>query len=668
MELTKLAKSIMKKRYLHDGETIDDLPKRVGQAVAEVEQDTPKWREIFIEAIDDLMFIPSSPILMSFGGQKPYGAACNVLPIGDSMRGIMKSAKDQAMILKFGGGTGMSFGRLRSKGIPIGDTGGKASGPCSFIDIFASVSRTVEQGGRRRGANMGVLPVHHPDIEEFIGLKKDGGLEEFNLSVGITDEFMNALQNDTEYSLYDPVEGFVDQISADRIWNFICNTAWECGDPGLFFLDTVNKDSMIDEEIEAPNPCSEEPLPPFGSCFLGHLNLPKFMKGSSLDWDLMDEYIFLGTRFLDNAIDVTEYPVPEVEETAKKYRLIGLGHMGISEVLARQGLPYDSAEGRAKAEEIQDWISSRSLQASRELGNEKGCVEGYHRRNAWTTTVAPTGTTSIFGDTTQGPEPPFKLQYTRTLSDLGEVEIVSPQARALGVSTDEITDEGTHKGKSPLLKTAGEIDPIDHVKMLAAIQDATHAGVSKTVNAPNSATPEDIGDIYSKAYELGCKGITVFREGCKTGALNVSTEEGMREREDVVSGITVKYNTGCGTIYCHVNSDDNGLLEAFTSHGKGGGCPAEAEAMARLTSLSLREGIEPDEIVDQLKGIKCLSCTAKGTDVSSCPDALARSLNIAQDQTMEIEDSTIVRCPHCGAEKINGRCGVCPECGEGGCN
>ncbi|NLI52999.1 MAG: vitamin B12-dependent ribonucleotide reductase, partial [Clostridiales bacterium] len=581
-----------------------------------------------------------------------------------------------------GGGTGFSFSRLRQKGATVRSTGGVASGPVSFMRVFNVATEAVKQGGTRRGANMGILRVDHPDILEFIRCKSDtGDINNFNISVGLTEQFMRAVDAGAPYELIDPKsKKAVGQLSAREVFDEIVDAAWQTGEPGIVFLDRLNRDNVVPSvgEIESTNPCGEQPLLPFESCNLGSIDLVTMLKAedgkTSFDFELLKTTIGEAVHFLDNVIDVNNYPLERIGEMTRNTRKIGLGVMGFADALLALGIPYDSAEGVDFAEQVMTFIETEGHAASRRLAKERGAfplfsvstlADGEPIRNATVTTIAPTGTLSIIAGCSSGVEPVFAYVYVRNVMDGTQLVEVNPllmeKLRALGLDSEEmfhrIAAEGTirHIAEIPedirrVFVCAHDISPEAHVRMQAAFQRHTDNAVSKTVNFSHAASREDVREVYLLAYQEGLKGVTIYRDGSRAGqvlnigkvnddkpasdqpALDAPLPENYgkiepRPRPLVTRGFTEKMNIGCGTLYVTVNYDETGICEVFTSTGKAGGCPSQSEATARLASIALRSGISIGEVYDQLKGIRCPSTIRqKNMSCTSCPDGIARVL------------------------------------------
>lgn len=741
MELNQNARTVLEKRYLEkdaEGNPVEDfegLFRRVAAAIAapdrnyDPDADLKSTGEIFYEMMTKLEFLPNSPTLMNAG--RPLGqlSACFVLPVKDSMEAIFEAIKQAALIHKSGGGTGFSFSRLRPAGATVNSTGGVASGPVSFMRVFNMATEAVKQGGTRRGANMGILRVDHPDILQFIDCKADNAdITNFNISVGLTEEFMRAAEQGAEYPLIDPsTRKEVGWLNAGEVFDTIVMAAWKNGEPGIIFLDRLNRDNVVPTlgEIESTNPCGEQPLLPYESCNLGSINLTRMVKesgdGAEIDWDKLGTTVKHAVHFLDNVIDANRYPLEKIDEVTKSTRKIGLGVMGFADLLLELGIPYDSDEGVALGGKIMKFITETGRSASRELAKVRGAfplfdestlAAGLPVRNATVTTIAPTGTLSIIAGCSSGVEPVFAYVFIRNVMDGTELIEVNPVLKELlekrGLYTDElmrkIAKEGSvaYIGEIPeeirrVFVCAHDISPEYHIKMQAAFQEHTDNAVSKTVNFQNSAAPEDVKKVYELAFRLGCKGVTIYRDGSRDmQVLNigkVKKEEVPapasagtivpRPRPDVTCGFTEKVKIGCGNLYITVNYDDQGICEVFTNTGRAGGCPSQSEATARLVSVSLRSGMSLRTIYDQLRGIRCPSTIRQnGMSCTSCPDAIARVIEkVAKQQGFEGFDKpagspsarqAAPKPPASGEIREQGAPRFCPECGnplehEGGC-
>lgn len=722
---------VLQKRYLRkslDGklsETPRDLFWRVASAIA-VEEGKYERSSCEPEALArdfyDLMtgwkFLPNSPTLMNAGTDLGQLSACFVLPVGDSIEEIFDAVKYAAMIHKSGGGTGFSFSRLRPKESRVGSTGGVASGPVSFLRIFNTATEQIKQGGTRRGANMGILRVDHPDILDFIRAKeKEGEFNNFNLSVGLTEAFMQAVEKDEHYDLRAPNTGeVVDRLRARDVFDLLVKKAWQSGDPGIVFLDRINRDNPTPDqgEIESTNPCGEQPLLPFEACNLGSINLACFyLPGHNddadpardgIDWAELRRVVHLSVRFLDNVIDASLFPLPRIAETVRKNRKIGLGVMGFADLLFELGVPYNSREGIALAERIMGFVQEEGHKASAELAKERGPFPAYPAstyakakkgpyRNATVTTIAPTGTLSIIAGCSSGVEPLFALCFTRNILDGERLVEVNPYFEAAlaatGLAGHELMDSVVAKGSiqdmdflpaklRKVFVTAMDIEPVWHLRMQAAFQRHTDNAVSKTVNLSNTATEQDIFDIYWLAYKEGCKGVTVYRDGCKSiqvlatgegqkkmdgepaapsGQVAVQTgraQAAVRKRPDIVQGFTQKVQTGLGAMYLTVNEVGGEPFEVFATIGKSGrSITAKAEAIGRLVSLALRSGVHVRDVVAQIKGIGGEHPVFRGKGLLlSIPDAIAWVL-----EKRYLKDEHIGEVNDLEAQR-------CPECNE----
>ena len=709
------AMRVLEKRYLKTDkhlkviETPFDMFRRVVQNIASAEliydsdADVGLCEEEFYKIMSNLEFLPNSPTLMNAGRDLQQLSACFVLPIGDSMESIFDTIKHTALIHKSGGGTGFSFSRLRPAGDTVGSTGKVASGPVSFMKAFDAATDVIKQGGMRRGANMAILNVDHPDIEEFITAKASGNkLTNFNLSVAATDSFMSAVEAGTSYDLRNPRDGSVQkQLKAKEVFDKIVEMAWRTGDPGLVFIDRINSKNPTPQlgVIESTNPCGEQPLLPYESCNLGSINLSKVVVDKNngkaeIDYDKLGEVVKLAVRFLDNVIDKNKFPLPEIEAMTKKTRKIGLGVMGFADMLIKLRIPYDSEEALEVAEKVMKFINDTATEASVALAETRGVfpafegsdheVLGEHRvRNATITTIAPTGTLSIIANCSGGIEPLFALSYVRHILDGDELVEVNPHfedvAKKGGFYSPKLMKELARRGSlhgidgipewvKQVFVTAHDISPEWHIRMQAAFQKSTHNAVSKTINFPQSATKEDVHQAYMDAYKMGCKGITIYRDKSKDAqVLSVPSgkEEKVgaltpRKRARVTKGVTERVTTGCGSIYVTVNSDEHGICEVFSSLGKAGGCAsAQLEAISRLISLALRSGVDVSAIVKHIRGIRCPSIAwEQGHAVLSCPDAIA---SVLERQVKGESEADSARSKSSGAAVQLG--GQCPECG-----
>ncbi len=738
--LTENAKKVLEARYLQRDEhgnvieTPGDMFRRVANTIAEVDllyedKEPIDTAEEFYNVMRNLEFLPNSPTLMNAGTDVGLLSACFVLPIGDSIEEIFETIKHTALIQQRGGGTGFSFSRLRPKNDVVMTTKGQASGPVSFMKVFNAATEAIRQGGRRRGASMACLRVDHPDIIKFIRAKENPGeLTNFNISVLVTDNFMAALKCNGRYPLINPRTGKeVGRLSACEVFDLIVQKAWESGEPGVVFIDRINEFNPTPEAgmIEATNPCGEQPLLPYESCNLGSINLAAMVKNGDIDWEKLCRTVRTAVHFLDNVIDANEYVLPEIERITKANRKIGLGVMGFADMLIKMGVPYNSEDGLRIAEAVMKFISDEARKASIELAKSRGVFPNWERsiwasrglavRNATVTTIAPTGSISLIAGCSSGIEPLFAVAFKRNVLDGQELPEVNPlfveYAEKHGFYTDDLIQEVAEAGSIQHIKgipqeakrlfvTAHDIDYTWHVDMQAAFQKYTDNAVSKTINLSRDAKAEDVRNAYLRAYSKGCKGITVYRDGSRENqVIQFGGKEELqprkltpRPRPIVVHGTTEKVNIGCGKLYVTVNWDDKGVCEVFTATGKAGGCPSQSEATARLISLALRSGIDPQEIIKQLTGIRCLSTVAKkATDkeitVLSCPDAIGKCLakvinginlgdgityfpRVLSDEEIQTryKDWITSTCPECGAKLEYGSgCVSCPKCGFSKC-
>ncbi len=742
LQLSENAIAVLERRYLKKDEsgrpieTPAEMFRRVAHNIAAAdanygasEAEVRQREEQFYRLLTSLEFLPNSPTLMNAGGPFQQLSACFVLPIEDSMESIFEAVKNTALIHKSGGGTGFSFSRLRPKDDIVSSTKGVSSGPVSFMKVFDAATEAIKQGGRRRGANMAVLRVDHPDIMEFILSKRDHTqLNNFNISVAVTDEFMHRARNGETYELINPRSGQVtDVLNAAEVFEKMVELAWDGGDPGIMFIDRINADNPTPQvgDIESTNPCGEQPLLPYESCNLGSINLAKMVKGdigsATIDWDHLAETVHLAVRFLDNVIDMNRFPLPEIEKMTKANRKIGLGVMGFADMLIYLGVPYACQQAVEIAEQVMSFIRQEARRTSAELAGERGTFPNWEEsifnrdgqrlplRNATTTTIAPTGTISIIAGVSSGIEPLFAVAFTRNVMDGTKLVEVNPLferiARARGFYSPELIQEITAKGSlkdvsavpedvKALFVTAHDVPAEWHVRMQAAFQKYTDNAVSKTVNFPNEATVEDVATVYNLAFDLGCKGITIYRDGSREGQVltagkTASKEASQatmlqpqpRERPTSVQGTTIMMRTGCGKLYVTVNKDEQGRpFEVFGNMGKAGGCAAsQTEALARLISLAFRSGIPAEHVVKQLKGISCHmpAWEPGGGRILSCADAFAKAIErcvLPQDAQLSIDfrESSfghLGACPECGGALFSeGGCVVCRDCGYSQCD
>ncbi|MCK9418658.1 MAG: vitamin B12-dependent ribonucleotide reductase [Nitrospirae bacterium] len=750
LDLSKNCLKVLEKRYLkrnEDGtviETAVDMFTRVARTIAEGDKaygksdaDVERTATEFYRLMTSLEFLPNSPTLMNAGRELGQLSACFVLPVGDSMEEIFDSVKNAALIHKSGGGTGFSFSRIRPKNDVVKSTKGVSSGPISFMTVFDAATETVKQGGTRRGANMGILSVDHPDILDFVTCKQQSDrLNNFNISVAITDRFMDAVDTDGEYDLVSPrSRAVVKTLSARRVFDTIVNMAWKNGDPGIIFLDRINQYNPTPHVgmVESTNPCGEQPLLPYESCNLGSVNLAKMLalNGKAVDYDKLRHTVQQAVHFLDNVIDVNKYPLEKISQQTRANRKIGLGVMGFADMLLEMGIPYSSDQAVRLGETVMQFITEEGRKMSEELAKERGAFPNFKGsiydkpglalvRNATVTTIAPTGTLSIIAGCSSGIEPVFGLTFVRRVMDGAELLEVNPVfervAREDGFYSEglmkDIAEHGGCTGVATVPEdvqrvfvTAHDITPEWHIRMQSAFQKHTDNAVSKTVNFPHSATQDDVQKVYMMAYKLGCKGVTIYRDGSRdeqvlsTGATEkarktaaagqhmipqggtspeLAEEKKPRSRPALTHGVTQKLPTGCGNLYITINEDEEGICEVFSTMGKSGGCAAsQSEAVSRMVSLALRSGISIDSIVKQVKGIRCPSpAWGEGGSILSCPDAIARALERYTKDAVShqhhkpravIAQPTVAYtssdCSQGGSKNHLGLCPECPDCG-----
>ena len=748
--LSENALKVLERRYLikdDDGKVVEtpaELFQRVAKHIANAEykygaddNTVQTIQQRYYNAMVNQEFMPNSPTLMNSG--RPLGqlSACFVLPVGDSMEDIFETIKHAALIHKSGGGTGFAFSRLRPRNSVVASTSGVASGPVSFMKVFNSATEAVKQGGTRRGANMGILRVDHPDIMEFISCKDDlTQVTNFNISVALTDEFMRAVEENREYDLINPVTGKVNivdgkphRLNAVKVFDEIVKHAWMTGEPGIIYIDRMNQANPTNkvEEIEATNPCGEQPLPPYDSCNLASLNLGKMVMdplpddyspkdpSKGIDWDKLLNLTKMGVNFLDNVIDMNKYPIPEIAQQTHSNRRIGLGVMGWADMLVKLKVPYNSDTAQQLGEKVMEYINTNGRMHSSELAKTRGKFpkwkdsiygdEGVSMRNATISTIAPTGTISIIAGCSSGIEPFFAISYVRNVMDNTKLVEVNPLFEKIAREREFYSPELMEKiAESNSLKdfteipedikrifvTAADVKPEDHIRMQSAFQKHCDSSVSKTINLPNEATEDDVRTAYWQAFKGGCKGVTIYRDGSRsnqvlsTGATPKEQKEGAvdeavpalkvmpKERPHTLDGLTEKIVTGYGNLYVTINKFGNKPFEIFAQIGKSGfSTMADTEAICRLISLGLRSGINVDDIIDQLVGIGGASpIYQEGEMVMSIPDAVAKVLkkHFGNGHSKVDRDVNLEACPDCGGRiRHESGCFVCPDCGFSKC-
>lgn len=691
--LSTMALAILEERYLLPGEKPEDLFRRVARFLAEDEHEAEEFERV----MTDLEFLPNSPTLRNAGANHGTLSACFVLPIEDSLDSIFGCLKMAAEIQKYGGGTGYDFSQLRPKGATVRTTLGKSCGPIGFMRVFdLAIGDVIAQGGIRHGAQMGILSVHHPDILDFIRAKtQEGALRNFNISVAVTDKFMECVFEDKEHLVEDfnkpelspkplvPMKVNGKTIGAREIWKLIAKHAWLNGEPGLFFIDTANRYNPTPHlgRITATNPCGEVPLLPYESCNLGSVNLSRMVSGGKIDWERLRKTVRIGIRLLNRVIEKNNYIFPEIQRAVFLTRKVGLGVMGFADLLLQLKIRYDSEEAARLAEEIMEFINLESTLESIELAKKYGpypafsfehaksvvhpealkLLEKHGMRNATTTSIAPTGTISTIAGCSSGIEPVFAWEYKRNI--LGKSFIDQHPL------WKKYREEHPGEPLPEYFVTAREIAPEWHIKIQAAFQKWTHNAVSKTINMPNSATVQDVQAAYTTAWKLGCKGITVYRDGSRSEQVieDAAERKQRHERPDVLEGKTFRVRMSCGNMYITVNFSpaDKKPYEIFATLGPSGSCGrALAEALTKTVSHALRWGVPPELIIKSLKGIRCDKPSwGGGRVIHSCPDAIARTLEGVINKEIPAANPGYQKCPNCGSDLIpQGGCWQCPQC------
>lgn len=732
------AKYIIESRYgMKDSsgktfETVGDIFWRVASVISR--GDSRKASE-FYELMANQKFLPNTPCLVNAGKKHQQMSACFVLPIDDDMKSITQTLQDMVLIHKSGGGTGFSFSRLRPYGDYIASSGGTTVGPVSFMQAYNDVTSQIKQGGVRRGANMGILSIDHPDVLRFSVAKVDEySLTNFNISLAVTDKFMEKMEEDKKYwkggevpteiiekirqiqsnrdvdarlnqteeeikKLYDWAKASIDngdegyelinprngqatmKLNAYKVWCLVTRLAWQYGDPGLVFIDRMNdtRSNPVPKlgRIEATNPCGEQPLLPYDACNLGSLNLSQFVKGDDIDWQELARVVRLSVEFLDNVVEINEFPVEKIREMVSKTRRIGLGVMGFADMLFKLGVRYDSEEGEIWADKAMAFIDQEAKKATIELGRERGVFEAwdesvyagtnYRPRNMALTTIAPTGTISIAADTSSGIEPVFSLGYQKNTVEGKKLFVVNPilveELKKRGLYSEELVEKIMENGgkisdmdEMPadlknVFRTALEIEPEWHIRIQATFQKHVDNAVSKTINFSKETTVDEVRKAYKLAYELGTKGVTIYRSGSrekevlqavakKEDRQIIYTKPAKKPTPDAARGVRVRKKCDVGNVYTSVFFEaGNGPVEVFVTLGKSGGYMAgAAEVTGRLASLSLKYGADLDEVADEMVGISCGQKVGMGSSaVLSMFDAVGKSLlEVAKGEQLQM--------------------------------
>jgi len=714
--LTDTAETVLARRYYlkdEDGNPLENwesLCRRVANAVAIVDREDEQYealRDSFFNMIYHLDFLPNSPCLMNAGTDLGQLSACFVLPVEDSMDGIFTSIRNGALVHKTGGGTGYSFSRLRPKNSAVQSTQGVASGPLSFAAVFDAATETIKQGGKRRGANMGVLRVDHPDIMAFIHAKEDQTrFTNFNFSVAITDQFMDAVRNDREYDLIDPSNGeVVQKLRAGKVFEEIVDLAWHNGEPGVLFIDAANRANSTPQlgQFEATNPCGEQWLLPYESCNLGSINLEKYVDDAAVNWDRLGKTVHLAVRFLDNVIDCNRFPIPEIAEMTQKTRKVGLGIMGLHDMLIQLELPYASEGGRKASADVMQFIRREAETASILLARGKDPFPAYDkhqndypaRRNAALTSIQPTGTVSMIADCASGCEPYFSIVAEKNVMDGDRFLMANKHfemvARKNNFYSDalmeKVAESGTVIGHSEIpekwqdiFRTAQDISPEEHIRMQGALQNGgVDSSISKTINLPATATKDDVRFAYMLGFDLGCKGLTVYRDGSREHQVLSSgsrdqektalvSSQGIVEKKKLPDVLSAKRyrlkDANRNTIYLIVCfDDDENPMEVFAKFPFDNRVDLKDKSTmwtttCRLVSLALRYQIPMEEIIKQLD--------RSSGHMLDLPAQLGKLLKSFMAGTQHGFAST---CPECSGKLIfEEGCEICRDCGYSKCS
>ncbi|MEA5036726.1 hypothetical protein SDC9_17417 [bioreactor metagenome] len=707
--------SILAARYYRTGEaSFEDVCRRVADALGE----TPEETKEYFDAMMTLSFLPNSPTLMNAGTPLGQLSACFTLPVNDSLPEIFDAIRWGAIIHQSGGGTGYNFSHLRPEGSPVRSTDGVASGPVSFMRVFNAATDVIKQGGRRRGANMGILNVWHPDIMKFIKSKaKEGDFSNFNISIMVSDAFMDLVASGEMDKVW--VTGADDaEITVGEIWHGIIEGVWKNGEPGILFYDSINKKNPTPNlgDIDTTNPCGEQPLLPFESCVLGSINLAKFVRADGINYEALDKMTRMGIRFLDAVITKNVFPIPEIRSATNRTRKVGLGLMGVHDAMLMLRIPYDSEAGRNFCIEVMERINNVSVEESIRLGKEKGTFPAYEgsvwdqqgiiMRNAALTTIAPTGTISLLAGCSSGIEPVFSFAYTRRNTVGKTFVIVHPYFESelrrvitsLGFSgaeaeakRDEVIDHVHETGSvqdvewlpdsfRDVFKTALDIGWKDHVLMQAAFQKHVHASISKTINMPVSATREDVEQAALLAWREGIKGMTLYRTGSREDVVLALEKQETAKPAEVPAmpvpgvvpqlpftrprelvGRTFLAQSGCCRLYITVNTMDGKPMEVFI-RTVGAGCEASSNALGRSISTGLQNGVPYEKFVKQFAKVNCVSAIKnKNSEGMSCADVVGKCIELAATNKAIATLDNWSLTPVTPGEKKNP---PCPECGE----
>jgi len=714
MSASPVVDSILSARYLRKGErSFEDICRRVASALADDREEESR----FFEAMQSLRFLPNSPTLMNAGTDIGQLSACFTLPVPDSIDGIFDAMKQGAIIHKTGGGTGYNFSRLRPEGSPVQSTDGVASGPVSFMRVFNAATEVIKQGGRRRGANMGILNVWHPDILPFIAAKtKEGEFSNFNISILVNDKFMDLVSRKQFEDVWITHPHTGEKVTVGQIWDGIVDGIWKNGEPGILFYDEINRHNPTPQlgEIDTTNPCGEQPLLPYESCVLGSINLAACVHDGVLDENELRETARMATRFLDLVIERNVFPIPQIQDATLKTRKIGLGLMGVHDALLMAGLAYDSPEGRTWCERIMQLVTETSVEESRRRAEKLGPFPAWQgsiwtkhpMRNAAMTTIAPTGTISLLANCSSGIEPIFSFAYTRRNTVGKTFVIVNPVfserlkttlagkglvGDALQKKIDEVISHVHETGTvrdlqwlSPefraLFKTALDISWKDHILMQAAFQKHVHASISKTINMPSSATKEDCAEALLMAWSLKLKGITIYRTGSREDVVLALKEPapapapapgavaGRNQPEKIpsfsidrpreLSGRTYLCQSGCCRLYVTVNLLDGKPMEVFIRTVGSGGCEANSSALGRAISTGLQNGVPYTKFVKQFAKVNCIvSIKNPSSEGHSCADVVGRCIELSA------KNQSITTLHDWDIKKV-GEKRLCPDCRE----